>query len=67
MSYLDIPRLHFSGVFRANPSIINNTPANYNPRITHPVEAWNPNGTHQWQFLNCTVQSAVPRQPATLH
>lgn len=31
MSYLQYPRLHFSGKFQANPSTINNTPNNYNP------------------------------------
>ncbi|MCI0489674.1 MAG: hypothetical protein L0229_24055, partial [Blastocatellia bacterium] len=59
MSYLDVPRLHFSGVFRANPSTINNTPPNYNPRIKNPVESWNPDGAHQWQFQNCTVKAVV--------
>jgi len=59
VSYLDIPRLHFSGTFIANPSTINNTPANYNPAVTNPVPSWNPNGNHAWQFKNCTVRSAV--------
>ena len=29
MSYLGVPRLHFAGRFRANPSTINNAPGNY--------------------------------------
>ncbi len=33
MSYLDVPRLHFTGTFTANPSTINNDPANYNPNL----------------------------------
>jgi hypothetical protein len=67
MSYLDVPRLHFFGTFSANPSTINNTPANYNPRVTQPTEAWNPNGAHQWRFLNCTVQSAVDSHGQVTH
>ena len=59
MSYLDVPRLHFAGTFSANPSTVNNTHANFNPKVTHPVPAWNPMGNHAWQFLNCRVQSAV--------
>ncbi len=31
MSYLDTPRVHFTGTFVANPSTINNTPDNYLP------------------------------------
>jgi hypothetical protein len=30
MSYLDLPRIHFFGVFIAEPSTINNNPRNYN-------------------------------------
>jgi hypothetical protein len=33
MSYLDVPRLHFTGTFMANPSTINNDPLNYDPKI----------------------------------
>ena len=59
MSYLDVPRLHFSGMFIANPSTINNTPENFNPKvpITPKNEAWNPNGNHAWK-LSCQVRSA---------
>jgi len=59
VSYLDVPRLHFSGIFIANPSTINNDPANYNPAVTNPSPSWNPNGNHFWQFKNCTVRGAV--------
>jgi hypothetical protein len=59
MSYLDVPRLHFSGTFIANPSTINNTPTNYDPADTQPAPAWNPNGNHFWRFTNCTVKSVV--------
>ena len=59
MSYLDVPRLHFAGTFIAKPSTVNNTPQNFDPAVTNPAPAWNPNGNHAWQFLNCTVQTAV--------
>src|SRR5215210_2864247 len=61
MSYLDVPRLHFAGNFIANPSTINNTPANFDPTvpINFQNESWNPNGNAAWKFLNCTVRSAV--------
>jgi hypothetical protein len=63
MSYLDVPRLHFSGSFIAKPSTVNNTATNYDPATlrTRPglVLAWNPNGNHDWQFLNCAIKTAV--------
>ena len=60
MSYLDVPRLHFSGIFIANPSTINNTPQNFDPTvtITPQNQAWNPNGNHAWK-LSCQVRTAV--------
>ncbi len=39
MSYLDLPRLYFSGQFLANPSTVNNTPNNYNANHTLPTDA----------------------------
>ncbi|HEY0378750.1 MAG TPA: hypothetical protein VGC87_17675 [Pyrinomonadaceae bacterium] len=63
MSYLDVPRLHFAGSFIAKPSTINNTPTNYDPaQLNAPgglALAWNPNGNHDWEFLDCTVRTAV--------
>lgn len=59
MSYLDVPRLHFAGIFIAKPSTVNNTASNFEPTVTNPFPSWNPNGNHFWQFLNCTVKSAV--------
>src|SRR5258706_4422714 len=61
MSYLDVPRLHFAGTFRADPSTVNNTPQNFDPAtgINPQNDGWNPNGTGQWQILNCQVQSVV--------
>ena len=58
MSYLDLPRLHFFGTFRADPSTLNNTAQNYT--LQPPLSpAWNPDGSHAWQFPSCTVQTAV--------
>jgi hypothetical protein len=60
MSYLDVPRLHFTGTFMANPSTINNDPNNYQP-VTDPINldlSWNPYGSHAWT-INATVQSFV--------
>lgn len=57
MSYLDLPRLCFTGKFSADPSTVNNTPQNYDPRVTAPNPGWNPTGTGQWQFIDCTVQA----------
>lgn len=57
MSYLDLPRLCFTGNFSADPSTVNNTPQNYDPRVTAPNPGWNPTGTGQWQFIDCTVQA----------
>jgi len=63
MSYLDAPRLHFSGSFIAKPSTVNNTATNFDPATpsTPPglVLAWNPYGNHDWQFNNCEVQTVV--------
>lgn len=68
MSYLDVPRLHFTGSFTANPSTINNTPANYNPSLVngpHPnpeniglVLSWNPYGSHAFT-ISAQVTSFV--------
>ena len=60
MSYLDFPRLHFSGLFFTNPNTINNTTDNYTPGVslTVPppppdqydmnVAGWNALGVAQW-------------------
>ena len=58
MSYLDVPRFHFCGLFIANPSTLNNTASNFAPTVTDPFPAWNPNGNHFWKFRNCRVKSA---------
>jgi hypothetical protein len=59
MSYLDRPRLVFSGTFSADPSTVNNDPLNYDPARTTKAPGWNPTGTGQWKFLDCTVTAAL--------
>jgi hypothetical protein len=71
MSYLDFPRLHFSGLFYTGPSTINNYTQNYTPSVDLElppppsdqydpnVALWNPMGVAQWWLEDCTVLSAV--------
>lgn len=59
MSYLTIPRLHFSGQFKAYPATINNIPANYDPAVYPNIEdvqlVWAPKGTGEITPVGCTV------------
>jgi hypothetical protein len=55
MSYLQSPRLHFSGEFIAEPSTLNNDPANITGPIADP--GWNPNGDHRFGFFNAKVSA----------
>jgi hypothetical protein len=58
MSYLDRPRINFAGKFAADPSTIDNDRNNF--VVGAPLNVlWNPMGTHVFQFLDCTVRSAV--------
>jgi hypothetical protein len=58
MSYLDVPRLHFSGDFYADPATANNERGNYDP-AARLDPGWNHNGKN-WFFLQgCTVRSVV--------
>jgi hypothetical protein len=68
MSYLDLPRLHFSGLFFTGPSTINNITQNYTSSVVlenaqHQydpnVAGWDPTGVAQWWLEECTVLSAV--------
>src|ERR1044072_4507024 len=73
MSYLDVPRLHFSGLFFTGPNTINNYIHSYDPtvQLTNPQgqyltnkphqapAGWNPLGVAQWWLEECTVLSAV--------
>lgn len=67
MSYLDFPRLHFSGLFYTGPNTINNIIQNYTPSVPLenaqgqylPNAVWNPVGVSQWWLEECAVLSAV--------
>lgn len=78
MSYLNVPRLHFSGRFQADPSTVNNNDNNWDPTIAFTEKSptylpgdpdntelydnsvyWNPNGTHNWKLVECTVAGAA--------
>jgi len=69
MSYLQTPRLHFAGFFQADPSTVNNDPhhfdtnafeSNYNlPGAGATNGWWNPGGTANWRFFECSVQRVV--------
>lgn len=66
MSYLQYPRLIFSGKFQADPSTVNNDPehfdsANFQPNYDTFGDGatngwWNPKGTGAWRFKDCAVQ-----------
>jgi hypothetical protein len=62
VSYLDVPRFHFSGQFFADPATSNNFAASYNnasPMPSGPRLGWNPDGRHHYQLRNCVVRSTV--------
>lgn len=72
MSYLNTPRLTFSGKFQADVSTVNNDPTHFNNATFQPSyqnyqtgEApngwWNPDGTGNWRLVDCTVQSVTYR------
>jgi Jacalin-like lectin domain len=63
MSYLDQPRINFSGQFQASPATINNTPNNYNPANYNAdslkpknIELyWEPKGDSIFDLFQCQV------------
>jgi hypothetical protein len=61
VSYLNGPRLIFSGRFQADVSTVNNDPANYAPQPPRGVRdgAWNPRGTGIFRLLTCAVTAAT--------
>jgi hypothetical protein len=69
MSYLNIPRLHFTGTFQADPSTVDNNDDNWNPNTQLSNNQndpgwvyWNPTGTHNWKIVDCTVRGAANAQ-----
>ena len=70
MSYLNSPRLTFSGQFQADPSTVNNDPTHFNnatfkpafqdySSATDPNGWWNPDGTGNWRFIGCKITSVT--------
>jgi hypothetical protein len=70
MSYLNTPRLTFSGQFQADPSTVNNDPLHYNNQTfeksfqdyssaTDLNGWWNPDGTGNWRFIGCKITSVT--------
>ncbi|HWM95280.1 MAG TPA: hypothetical protein VN493_31285 [Thermoanaerobaculia bacterium] len=67
MSYLDVPRIQFGGLFFTNPATINNIIQNYNPKVPLknaqgqylPNAVWNPTGVARAWLAQCSVLSVV--------
>ena len=72
MSYLDVPRIHFGGLFYTDPNTMNNYIPYYDPSVnlkqpdgTYIVDLptggknWSPTGVAQLWLENCRVLSAV--------
>ncbi|MBB3121839.1 hypothetical protein [Pseudoduganella violacea] len=65
MSYLDQPRLNFSGMFQADVSTINNDVTNYNNATFTPEkqklskDSWNPEGTGNFRLIDCQITGGV--------
>ena len=59
-SYLDPPRIHFTGEFRGDGNSRNNLPCNFD--LSNPVGKvmeWNYQGTNEWEFINTVVTAVV--------
>lgn len=59
MSYLNVPRIHFSGRFFTDPSTVNNDPQHYDPDCTKPSPWQEPMGQHRFQLQKCIVKSVL--------
>ena len=61
-SYMDVPRLHFAGHFRADPNTRNNINCNYD--LDNSIDPnlgrdYNYNGTGEFSFIDCKVTSVT--------
>ncbi|XP_065887043.1 uncharacterized protein [Dysidea avara] len=59
-SYLDPPRIHFTGQFRADGNSRNNLPCNFD--LNNPIDnvmEWNYRGTNEWEFIDTVVTAVV--------
>ena len=65
MSYLDGPRVAFSGRFLGDVPTINNSAGSFEPSPLPPSPAWNPGGGGTFDFLDCHVTGgeSVPGTP----
>ena len=56
-SYLDVPRIHFTGNFRADPNTGNNNKCSYIPgyQDTNLNDNWNINGTNEIDFYDTDI------------
>ena len=59
-SYLDVPRIHFKGKFRADVNTRNNCQCNFRSDLPlNQGEEWNFNGTAEWEFIDTHVSSVI--------
>ncbi len=78
MSYLNTPRLTFSGKFQADPSTVNNDPNHFNNATFRPEFQdynlpgnpgtngwWNPDGTGNFRLIDCVVTSVTYQDGTT--
>ena len=64
-SYLDTPRVYFSGHFRADAQTVNNLQCNFDVDVnfdTNLNEDWNSLGTNEFSFLDTKVTGAVDKE-----
>lgn len=75
MSYLNLPRINFAGLFEADVNTVNNDVRNYDVEVFEPrfqtlqkVEPdshveyngwWNPNGSNRFSLIDCAVTGVV--------
>ena len=59
-SYLDPPRIHFAGTFRADVNTRNNNPCNFDPdKPLSEYDEWNYRGTNEWEFVDTVVTAVI--------
>ena len=58
-SYLDVPRIHFTGNFRADVNSRNNDPCSFKRDYNNPNpnDDWNFNGTNEFTFVSTNITS----------
>ena len=56
-SYLDVPRIHFAGQFRADVSYFNNCPCNFDVNLPRSMDTLMLAGTNEWELVNTKITS----------